>query len=96
MLKHLIFVLANVANRHQKISPHGKNLRIWRRGEQSAPTLAVVQACILYPLLSILIIFRYSQVRRQLLIVTDVTQFCYGCYIHCIILGIIPDVYITN
>ena len=37
--KHLVFVFATVAKDITNLSPHGKYLRIWRRGERPAPTL---------------------------------------------------------
>ena len=36
---HLVFVFATVAKDITNLLPHGKYLRIWRRGEQPAPTL---------------------------------------------------------
>ena len=36
---YLVFVFATVAKDITNLSPHGKYLRIWRRGERPAPTL---------------------------------------------------------
>ena len=36
---HLVFVFVTVAKDITNLSPHGKYLRIWRRGERPAPTL---------------------------------------------------------
>ena len=37
--KHLILGFATVAKDITNLPPHGKYLRIWRRGERPAPTL---------------------------------------------------------
>ena len=36
---HFVFVFATVAKDITNLSPHGKYLHIWRRGERPAPTL---------------------------------------------------------